>query len=194
MVEVCDRMSFQIRCECGRTLDVGAADCGQNVACACGKSVKVPRLSELRQSAGLDPYASGIVDKIRGKIAKGELPAEHECLSCYRVTEAKALFSVECERPYRLGTGATSFGLQVLGTAVLLVFFPIIALLRAVYRQRQDPTIVGREVAVDVPLRCCEACSASRRISARRAKQFMAETEPYRELFKQYPRAKVRRV
>jgi len=77
--------------------------------------VKVPRLSELRQSVGQGAYSSGIVDEIRDGIRDGKLPLEKECASCYRPTEATVRFSVECERPLSSGMSETSFWLQLLG-------------------------------------------------------------------------------
>jgi len=70
----------------------------------------------------------------------------------------------------------------------------IVFLLRLLDRKRQHRTILGREVAVDVPMRCCEDCAESRRLSNRKAKTIMAGSESYRELFKQYPQAIVRRI
>lgn len=190
-------MEFDIACNCGRRLTVGASNSGQEIPCSCGAMVKVPRLSELRQSVGQGAYSSGVVDEMRDGIRDGKLPLETECVSCNQPTEATVRFSVECERPFSSGMSETSFWLQLLGIGVFALICPIVwivFLLRLLDRKRQQRTILGREVAVDVPMRCCEACAASRGLSNRNAKARLAASESYRELFKQYPQAIVRRI
>jgi len=44
-------MTFSIRCVCGQTLDVSAGRAGTLLPCACGRTVVVPPLSELRKAA-----------------------------------------------------------------------------------------------------------------------------------------------
>lgn len=190
-------MAFEVVCECGRRLTVGASNSGQEIPCSCGAMVKVPRLSELRQSVGQGAYSSGIVDEIRDKVRDGKLPVEYECVCCYRTTQANVHYSVECERPFSSGMSETSFWLQLLGIGVFALICPIVwivFLLRLLDRKRQQRTILGREVSVDVPLRCCEPCAASHGLTNRKAKTIMAAGESYRELFKQYPQAVVRRI
>jgi hypothetical protein len=189
-------MDFQVPCKCGRKVRVTAVNCGDFVACACGERVKVPPLSELRQSAGLDAYAHGIVEKIRGQVAEGVLPAESECLFCYRPTSATARFAIVCEQPYSRGTSDSTYKLQVLVMFLLTWICPgmwILMALRILNRANEHHSIEGREVAVDVPLRCCEACGNSLALTNRKVKSVLLERQPYRELFQKYPSATVRR-
>jgi hypothetical protein len=49
-------MEYLIQCECGKRLAVMAGSAGASLPCGCGRSVRVPALSELRAQQGLPAY------------------------------------------------------------------------------------------------------------------------------------------
>jgi hypothetical protein len=46
-------MAFEVACECGKKLPVTEGMAGSSVSCPCGRSVRVPSLSQLRDQADL---------------------------------------------------------------------------------------------------------------------------------------------
>jgi hypothetical protein len=58
-------MSFSIDCDCGRQISVQASQAGTTIPCDCGATLRVPRLSRLRELAGQGAYESGTIDTIQ---------------------------------------------------------------------------------------------------------------------------------
>lgn len=71
--------TYMIACACGREVSVGPAAAGRRVPCACGGTVQVPRLSELRATAGDVRSRLPAVTSINYLLMAGELPASTTC-------------------------------------------------------------------------------------------------------------------
>jgi len=50
-------MEFLIHCECGKFFTVTEGLAGTSLSCGCGRSIRVPGLSELRAQQGMPAYA-----------------------------------------------------------------------------------------------------------------------------------------
>ena len=108
-------MNYHAVCECGHSLPVTADQAGSEVVCGCRRSVRVPRLSELRNAAGEGAYESGILDTIRRMAREGRLPVGNVCQLSGRPTSDVARVLVECERKWVRGPRRTTSGLFLLG-------------------------------------------------------------------------------
>lgn len=69
---------FAVTCECGASLSALATQAGSTVACRCGRQVKVPRLSELRERFSAvtrleDPANRSLDTKIIASVAAAYL-------------------------------------------------------------------------------------------------------------------------
>src|SRR5687768_8182701 len=92
-------MQYQISCECGGSVTAPEAAAGTAVRCACGRSVVIPSLRELRRLAGVDspPPPELVVETL---LLAGKLPEGNLCALCGEVTELVVCCHTECERAY----------------------------------------------------------------------------------------------
>src|SRR5215204_1880421 len=110
---------FSVPCECGAMLAVTAAEAGGALPCRCGRSVRVPRLSELRRAQGMDAGESSVRDTIARMIREGELPWGSCCAVTGFPTKDVLLFDVQCERSYKKRAKLSNGGF----TLLVLSFF-----------------------------------------------------------------------
>jgi hypothetical protein len=102
--------TYAVVCPCGAKIPVEKSAAGSQVACPCGAMANVPRLSELRRSAGEEAFTLSTVDRIRQLINEGEIPLGGFWLLSMRPTTGVAHVRVECEMSFRRG-GASWWGL-----------------------------------------------------------------------------------
>jgi hypothetical protein len=176
-------MGFSVACECGNRLPVAPAMCGSTATCACGRRLQLPSLSELRVAAGLSAFEVSIRDRVKALGLEGRLPTERGCVVCARQTRHSMECLVECERPW---VKAPGFGKAFL----LFLFSPILAVAQ-LKQELEDHEVHGRESVVRTPIRICQPCFESARVSKRRCLELLRKTELYGQLLDAYPKAAI---
>jgi hypothetical protein len=178
-------MSYEVRCECGKTRAVGAADAGTSVRCPCGRSVDVPPLHVLRASVG-EPSISPII-QIQALLTRGELPGARDCACCHRVTDHLIRVSVVCERAIPQGPSVATTAAT--GCLMILTGIFIFSSSSASAASAQH----GSEVSFILPVRMCEGCA--RYVTTPQAiRTALATTPAYAALLARYPNALIRRA
>jgi len=114
--------NYSVECACGESNAVAQSQAGSTISCSCGQSLEVPRLSELRQSAGEQAYESGIMDVIQRKVASGELPSNDICLVSGLPTKDILWVNVECERKWFRGRDESKWGIPLRRLQRFLLF------------------------------------------------------------------------
>src|SRR5262245_58505796 len=91
-------MNFIVSCACGARVGVGPGQAGTDVRCGCGRTIRVPPLSQLRQADGLPPYGSAM-DAIRELDRTDTFPEAmggDACLVCGTTSGDILDVTVEC--------------------------------------------------------------------------------------------------
>jgi hypothetical protein len=184
-------MNYEVRCECGKTLEVTGADAGASLRCGCGRTVDVPPLHQLRLAVGEEALSPAV--RIETMLFKKQLPGTRECVVCFRETDDIVSFHVVCER----GTmkdddsapdgvaGGCLFGCLVGGLPGL------IGANRLMRRSAPSaPKQVGQDVAFTLPMPVCAACE--REVSDPAAFPVALRHIPeYAALLDRYPNARI---
>jgi hypothetical protein len=148
-----NRSDFYIDCACGKQLAVAANQAGAEVLCACGRSVLVPSLSQLRRDAGLGAYAQGIAERVARAVEAGDVDRLNGCVECGQPTNGVLLGTIVCEQVHRRGERS------VLGVRMLLVLLnPFFLLIHMVFFRDPQNEEFGRDVSTPLDLPCCERC------------------------------------
>ncbi len=182
---------FSVTCECGATKVVAASDAGSSLNCRCGRTVHVPRLSELRRAKGLDGGESNVRDTIARMIREGSLPWG-VCFAATAMPTSDVMhFDVQCERSYRKGGGLHKLGIARL---VLSVFacLPVAIFLWLFARDllRTPVEEVGRDTVITVPLHVSNTSQDEvRRWSQNRLKKLLCSVPIYEHLMTDNPDA-----
>jgi hypothetical protein len=179
-------MSYEVRCECGKSHAVSAADAGTSLRCACGRTLDVPALHQLRIAAGQQALAPAV--QVRSLLLRDELPGTRECACCHRETDHLARVSVVCERVITKTRASP--------TATLLgcFFFGWIGALLAWLVSRTEPVAqYGEDISFVLPLRVCSVCDHELTTPAALRGALVA-TPAYAALLERYPNATVSRV
>jgi len=176
-------MNFLVRCECGASTSVSEGSAGAKIPCACGRTIAVPPLHQLRAEIGLSPYPGVSPEMaIERLLVAGRLPADNLCVGCGQETDQVAQVRAECERAVVRGGGLSwpALLLSLLAAPFGVLIFP---------RQGQ-PQEYGRDKIYTLPLVLCEAC--------RRAAQdrdvlwdYFQRVSLYQELLMKFPSASV---
>lgn len=181
---------YSVDCDCGATLPASKSDAGATLQCRCGRAVKVPRLSLLRQAKGEDALESGILDRITRMIRDGELPVGDCCAASAFPTTDVMLFDVVCERSYIKGARKWGIVLLVLGFVMPCSWiFWLLGLDMLTERTER----VGRDTVITIPLRVAKDYQSGLRrwASQRRLRIVLSSIPEYQELFEQYPGARI---
>lgn len=184
-------MSYFVPCDCGKTIEVTGTQAGANVTCPCGRTVRVPLLSQLRQLAGQEAYETGTIDTINRMIRDGELPFGDTCAISGLPTSDSCNLYVRCESMWTKGPGFFRH-LFIIITCVALPCTIVWALLGwALLEERHEE--VGRDRSVCVPLRVRQEHQRRLRRTRNQAKlRKMLRTVPiYAQLLDEYPQAKI---
>lgn len=176
-------MTYAVDCPCGTSIAVTASQAGSDVTCACGRTVRVPRLSELRSGAGLAAFESGPADTVRSMLQSGELPWGNVCAVSGAPTFDVLELYVECERTYVRGRHSP------LVMFFVALYSPIIGLL--MLKSRQE--LFGRDTYIRTPLRVDKACQGRllRNAGQRKLRRLLRTVPAYEKLLDAYPRARV---
>ena len=171
-------MEYPVSCICGITIHVPEGAGGTQARCSCGRSVAVPRLSELRELARRSPEFPELI--IEDLLKEGRLPADSACLRCGEETDTIYSVLAECERA-RYGPP----GCMVLPITWVTILFGTV-----VYRVTKPVWLEGRDVLLRLPLRLCTGC-ARWMCAAGAFKEVMRRVPVYKQLLQKYPAAKV---
>jgi hypothetical protein len=133
---------------------------GSATACACGRTVRVPSLSELKAGAGLPRYEVNPAHRIRQMDEDGALPAPVGCPQCDGDSALTLSATVECEQA--LGGDSDDSSLW----AVLL--FGWLGALAVLARRGADSREHGGSVVAPACLRLCEGCQRRLGVRSRR--------------------------
>ncbi len=181
---------YAVNCPCGKEIPVAASMAGSDIACSCGATVTVPRLSELRQRIGLAAFESGIIDTIHRMIDTGELPCGSECVISGMRTTDVFVVRVECERKW-IKEPANGSLLAVLFLLIMPIWLIWLAVEKTLANEpRQE---LGRDTHVDVPLRVHGDFHAQLRKTKgqRELKKLLGTVPIYAKLLDEYPHAKI---
>jgi hypothetical protein len=176
-------MNFLVRCECGAPTSVSEGSAGAKIPCACGRTIAVPSLHQLRAEIGLSPYP-GISPEmaIERLLASGRLPADNLCVGCGKETDQVAQVRAECERAVVRG------GISWPTLLMALLFFPIVGI---VLLRRREPQEYGRDKIYWLPLALCPDCHQWAAQDRDTLWDFFQRVPLYQELLMKFPSASV---
>src|SRR5262249_30321131 len=135
---------------------------GRQIECRCGRTVRVPRLSDLRRAKGMDGGETNARDTIARMIREGTLPWGSCCAVTAMPTNDVMMFDVECQRSYVKGARGRDWGITL---SVLGFFFclPVAIFMWLLGRDLYTSQVkrVGRDVTVPIPLRVSKEAQGS---------------------------------
>ena len=178
-------MEFRVDCSCGGHVVVSEAAAGSSRQCACGRTVPIPSLKELRLSAGLPAYNISPEALVEHILSSGELPCGPRCGHCGEETTAVVHVVTECERSWTKGHGELSLGALIL----LWLFCPIGILVW--YFSARERRVYGSDKIYALPLRVCSGCRGALHGEAA-IKRCLAAVPAYARLLEKCPDARVR--
>ena len=188
-------MDFYVPCECGHRLDVSVSDAGTTKSCDCGRSVSIPRLSKLRELAGMTAYEICPADEINRAVAVGTWSVCDSCSHCGSGTDSVAHLHGICEEAWRESPSiSNSEGRRSLFLArVILAGLFGRLLFRLPIGDDDDGPVRehGRDVNFTAPFRLCDSCQRAAK-SKRGARKFAESTPVLQRLLKKYPDATFR--
>ena len=174
--------AYRVRCSCGEDLPVATSAAGRDVACHCGQTVKVPRLSELRRLAGQPAFEVRARDRVRQLLLDGGLPPDPICRITQRPTADMVYVTVVCEVPRATG-GFNWWWLIVLGLYSLPLYY---------LASRDEPQMHGSETVFRLPIPIATECQAQvRNFTAGQLYQLLLTVPLYAQLLSEYPQARV---
>lgn len=180
--------NYDVDCDCGRTISVTAAAAGTSVTCRCGRAVSVPRLSEMRESAGAGAFESGVVDRIRRLVRERDINLSPCCLISDRPTSHRAWLQLECERRWVRDPRKGEF----IPHLIMSILVPFWSLRRLIWSPDSDPQEFGHDIVVDLPLPIDpEFKHQLTKFSQRKLKELIRTVPEYVELLNEYPKARV---
>jgi len=171
-------MQFHVDCECGQRIAVNEGSAGSIASCACGRSVNVPSLNQLKRQAGLTEEEINPELVIQSRIARGELPGDRHCAHCGVNTAEIVQIDVVCEREWIKQSEGFRWGLLV---ATLFMPFKLFAWQREVKH--------GRNVVYRLPLAVCKRCQDEHR-TPRDMRHGLRRIPVYARLLDKHPHAK----
>jgi hypothetical protein len=182
--------AFFVDCSCGRRLPVAATAAGSDFKCACGRTVSIPRLSVLRQQAGIGAFESGIPDRIHRLVTAAELPEGSCCAYCGRPTDQVAELRVQIEQLWMRGPGHARY-MALLVAMLISPFWWLRAIFFESWREEERREL-GRDRFVDTPMRICEEDAPKLRSAGQGQLRSILRTVPiYEELLKEYPKSRI---
>lgn len=180
-------MTYEVRCECGKAHAVSSADAGSSLRCACGRSVDVPPLHQLRTTAGEEGVSPSM--QLQAMLHRNELPGTRNCACCLRETDHLIRVSVVCEQVIVSEKG--SAGAALLGGMLFGLLAGLAAMV--ISRAGQQPVQHGTQVSFILPVRVCETCARSL-TTTEAIRKALSTTAIYEALFEQYPKASIERL
>ncbi|HKB03460.1 MAG TPA: hypothetical protein VKD90_14655 [Gemmataceae bacterium] len=151
---------FNLPCECGRSIAVTAGMAGSSTVCRCGRTVRVPSLSDLKAGAGLTRYEVNPAHRILQMDKDGVLPAAAGCPRCDGDTALTLSATVECEQAVGGDSGESPLWVVLL--------FGWLGALAVLARRGPDTPEHGGTVVAPARLRLCEGCQRRLGVRSRR--------------------------
>jgi hypothetical protein len=184
-------MDFHLDCECGNRVAVTEGSAGATVDCACGRTIKVPSLSQLRKLHGLEPASLlNPVLLIEHLAAAGELPPGETCIQCGFPTSETLNVVAECEKVWIRRSGGVLKSTLIF--FISLLFTPFV-----IFYRGGVVGVYGRDLILPVPLRVCPDCKpevekAAQAWSQASIKQLLRRVTVYDRLLDRYPNARIK--
>lgn len=176
-------MPYSVRCSCGKDVEVTAGQAGTDVACACGNTITVPRLSELRSQAG--ESADGASPELAILYTYGndiEPVGGDKCLNCGSATTNRIRCSLEYERPWL--KGERSFVNRV----IAILIFGICALIYSLIRR--GGVVLGELKVFRLAVTMCPACEKAS-LTPHGLRTILRKESQFDRLFDKYPSAQI---
>jgi hypothetical protein len=174
-------MQFHVDCECGKQIAVNEGSAGAIASCACGRSISVPSLIQLKRQAGLTADEINPELVIQSRLARGELPGDSRCAHCGVNAAEIVLIDVVCEKEWTQQKEGFRWGLLLV---TLLLPFKVLSWQREVKH--------GRNVVYRLPLAVCKRCQDEHR-KPRELKHGLRRIPVYARLLDKHPQAEVYR-
>ena len=175
-------------CICTKRILVTPSLCGGDVRCDCGKTVSVPKLSELRRLNGVSHENLSPLQRLQKLDDHGELLTDFTCAVCRTRRGDLHDCWVQCEALVAKGPGL----LGTIAYICMLPFFTLgsgVALLLSRNSEYDNPEIHGRDTAVIVAVPVCAECERGFRKSDRRRRAALRAIGAYSDLLNAYPDA-----
>ena len=174
-------MPYEVHCECGKAHAVSAADAGTSLRCACGHTVDVPPLHQLRTARGREALSPLV--QLRALVQNGLVPGTQDCVCCHCHTNNLLRVGIGCEQGSRGPSRAEVVGC-LLAPCIGWVLALVMVVVSRVIRETSD------DVSVVVPLPVCDACRPTLNHPAV-LRQALRQIPEYATLLGYYPRAQV---
>jgi hypothetical protein len=178
-------LQVTLPCTCGRSPVARAKDAGGSINCACGNSVAVPKLSELRLLAGADAFITNPAEAIRKAQLAGTEPAGDRCLVCGSADTMFFQCHAVCEQSHAKKTSSYK-SFEIFRWLIL----PLIANIILAFK-KEDETIdrQGHDIDVAFRLPVCRLCASTIGNPARTsiAKELIQRVPLLKQLLDYYP-------
>jgi len=180
-----NELQVALECTCGRSTTARTKDAGGTLTCACGNSVAVPKLSELRLMAGADAFITNPAEAILKSQREGNEPGGDKCLLCGAASPVFYECHAVCEQSHVKKTGESK-STEMLRWLIL----PFIAnIILSLNREDQKIDRLGHDIDVKFRLPVCNLCQSSTGNPTRPAvaKKLMLRVPLYKQLLDYYP-------
>jgi hypothetical protein len=184
-------MPYSISCSCGREFAVEATQAGAELECpGCRRSVKVPRLSQLRVAAGESAIPLNAAERVTVAVREGKLPNNLVCPVTGGMANAVAVFHIHCERSWKRRQEAGDD--NVWDRLSSMLFWGMLGFFVWTSRKGVQETL-GRDTFVDAPLRVSSEVlrQLSRQRNQRELRGLLGTVPEYAAVFQEYPGATV---
>jgi hypothetical protein len=183
-------MKFRVDCVCGDHIMVSEGAAGATFDCACGRTIEIPSLSDLRTRAGLPTNALSPEFIIEHLLAAGQMSLPTACLECGAEPCPTVCVRTECERAILKRSGGISWPIVIFCLIFCQPFLVWYLWSLFVYPQAQEETEYGRDKVYSLPLPICSNCRDALRDTAR-IKALLGKVAEYRMLLEKFPNASV---
>jgi hypothetical protein len=175
-------MQYELDCECGNKILVRETAAGAKEQCPCVRTLVVPSLHELRQSAGLPQPGLSPEKVVETLLLAGKLPEDDHCVLCGTATDGLICCTTECERAY-VQSGERPWWAYLLGFMTFGVLGAV-----AVRASAREDREWGKDCILPLPLRVCAACRPQL-VGPAELKAALSRVPVYRTLLQKYPYA-----
>ena len=168
-----------VECECTQRKPVTPSQCGTTVKCYCGRSIAVPRLSQLKLDCGQSNLST--LERCRVMLRDLQLPKSDTCQVCNlkRGTVISCVVQCESEAVHAPGYWTTLL-------KMMLAPWMIASMLARDYHNVEHH---GRDTAISLPVPVCDQCEPQFRKSEAARRDALRRTDIYAKLLDEFPDA-----
>lgn len=181
-----------VDCCCTKRLSVKPSHCGESIECACGRSVAVPKLSELRRLCGVGELNLSAIERLRSMDRQGLILTDATCSGC-RMRRGQLLDClIQCESRVTEEPSRLALFDCILGIVGALPFFSLFTIARSFnsqYSNNDDLKVHGRDTSIIVSVPVCTECESGFCKSNQKRITALRTIRAYDELLKAYPDA-----